>query len=314
MSQPDTKSLRTIMEGLDEADRISIMEWLHAAAASGQSKMNEARDPQSKQAIFQAAIGLLEADRAKLDALLGAFKELYSGAAPSSSPAIVPNGSDAPGDAMSVAEPPPQAGSADADAPTEVATSDAQSPTQTAPGVVMATRVPYYFCDTCELWVKPTVSHTCTEDGLAEGCYNGFDGQELDIIHTPDGWKEIDPPEIMSEGVAVQNTHAEVVETGVTKQDDEVEPLENSLRPHSKLERVYKMVKELIEASGPQHIDDLLEPALKRQLFLGVQNARANLANFLSKLKRKGLLSSDNRGYWSLPEQGTRTMSFGLAP
>src|SRR5438874_12481237 len=102
MSQSDTKSLQTILEGLDTTDIMSIMERLHAAVASGQLKMSEASDPQSKQAILQAAIGLLEADRAKLDALLGAFREFYSGTA-------LPNGSDAPGNVPKDQEPPSQA-------------------------------------------------------------------------------------------------------------------------------------------------------------------------------------------------------------
>jgi len=314
MSQPDTKYLRTLIKGLDRLDIISIMERLHAAAASGQLKMNEARDPQSRQAIVQAAMGLLEEDRAKLDVLLGAFKELYSGTASSSSASLIPNGSDVPGGAPKDAQSPRQAVSSEANTPAEVATSDAKLPTQAAPDGVLAALPQYFLCDTCEFFVKPGVSHTCTKDGPASDCYNTFHEEELDIIHGAGGWEEVDPSDIDKAGAADGPTsHDKVpghhIQVPIQKrkvsleEESDTESPEDILRPSSKLERVYKLIKELIETNGPQHIDNMLEPARKRQLFLGVQSPRANLANFLSKLKARGLLASDNRGFWSFPEK-----------
>lgn len=302
MCQPDTKFLRTIMEGLDGADIISIMERLHAAVASGQLRMDEAKNTQSKQAIFQAAIGLLEADRAKLDAVLGAFKEIYS-----------PNGSDSSGGAPKDPTPAP---AASGEAITSVGAPSSEPKSFASAGSGQAfppasQKLPqYYLCDTCDLWVKPTVSHTCTEDGLTEDCYNGFAEEELDIIHTRDGWEEIDPPETQNanaNGLANSNQKTEVpVQKTEIARDEDDDSLADLLRPGSKLERVYKMVKELIETSGPQHLADMIEPARKRQLFVGVQNTKANLANFLSKLKARRLLVSDNRGFWSLPNKVSR--------
>jgi hypothetical protein len=267
------------------------MERLHAAAASGQLKMSEPRDPQARKAIFQAAVGLLEEDRAKLDVVLGALKEMvngvYSETTPPLSAPIIPDGSNAP---------PP------------TAPAGAEAPGQAVTGAARTALPQYYLCDTCDLWIKPGLSHTCTEDGVAKDCYNGFNDEELNIIHGSDGWEEIDRPAdqhvltVESKHVSQQiPINKENEENNAEDGDDNAYDL--GIRPGSKLDKVYKLSRELIEKNGPTHIDDMLEPAAKGQFFFGVQNRRANLANFLSKLKRKGLLASDNRGYWFLPQR-----------
>lgn len=312
MSPSDTKSLQTLLEGLDAADIISIMERLHAAAASGQWNMSEASDPQSKQAIFQAAIGLLEDDLAKRGAVVRAFRELYSGTALSSSEATIPNGLDTSGGAPPSANAPTQAEtpSGDVTAPAEAISGYAKAPTRAASNTFSAVPAPYYFCDKCEFWVKPGMSHTCTAAGPTEDCFNAFHNEELDVIHGPDGWEEIDPPEPAElpdaasphTGGQVKETRTSIENGEALLEEEDSEAREDLLRHNSKLDRVYKMVKDLIETNGPMHIDGMLGPASKRGLFLGVQNQRSNLANFLSKLKGRGLLISDNRGFWSLPK------------
>lgn len=275
MSQSDTKNLQKVMGGLDASDIISIMERLHAAAVSGQLQMTP-RDPQSKQAI-EAVIKVLETDRAKLDALLHGFTELYSGTALSpAGPA--PNGSDIPKGGA-----PP----------------GAKAPIQTASETEKAAPAPkhqYYRCPVCEMWAKPGVSHRHNEEeARAEDCFNGFFAEELDIIHGPEGWEKIDPP---------TGQQASKPEKGFAEDshiDDD--PEQFGLRHNSKLYRVYMIAKELLTKNDSFHIDTFIEAMAKAQMFIGVQNRRANAANFLSKLKARGLLDSDNRGFWFLPRK-----------
>lgn len=73
------------------------------------------------------------------------------------------------------------------------------------------------------------------------------------------------------------------------------------MRPGGKRYQVYIEIKRLIEQHGPMHIDQMLPELENLGLFDGVKDRRINLANQLSQLKSQGLMTSDNRGTWTLP-------------
>ena len=274
MSQSDIKSLQTLMERLDAADIISIMERLHAAAVSGQFNMSALTDPETKRPDLEPVIDWLEGLESRVGVVKGFLKGL--------------NG--VPFDITT----PPSSDTHGSDARQSHAPAQAKAPSHTTPASFI--RHQYYQCPTCEMWAKPGVSHRCSEDeGRAGDCFNGFFAEELDIIHGPEGWEKIDPPT----GLQVsepEKTSAEEVDA-----EDDLERL--GLRPNSKLHRVYMIAKELLAKNDSFHIDAIIEPMAKAQMFIGVQNRRANAANFLSKLKARNLLDSDNRGFWFLPRK-----------
>lgn len=74
------------------------------------------------------------------------------------------------------------------------------------------------------------------------------------------------------------------------------------LREGSKKHRIYAATVKLLQ-KGPMYIDDILK-RLPANLFDGITgDRRNNLSNILSQLKTVGLLVSDNRGNWSLPNR-----------
>lgn len=102
-------------------------------------------------------------------------------------------------------------------------------------------------------------------------------------------------------GLIGESSEANAVSSGQTR-GFKVKPAVTRLREGSKKERVYRATATCLR-DGPLHIDDLMKN-LPPELFENITSDKRNyLFNILSQLKSRGLLTSDNRGTWSVPTE-----------
>jgi hypothetical protein len=144
----------------------------------------------------------------------------------------------------------------------------------------------YYECPSCGYYAKPGAAHYCCD-------FNNFRPDELSIIHGKEGWDVTEIPEQPAPAEAAVNCEQTQVFQEAPK------PL--GMRKGSKKHRVYETTRNLLEKNGSMHIDDIIESVDLLGVFEGVMDRRINFSNILSQLKAKGLVISDNRGNWSLP-------------
>jgi hypothetical protein len=184
------------------------------------------------------------------------------------------------------------------------------TPTGT-PKVVRPNKRGYYECSECRSPRYASMPHRC-------GDYpNNLFKEDLNEIHKEEGWEVIgmldpDPPVDSKTGLpqetTLDNRPAQVEPAQIEPaQDKSVQPKPDplflprahSLRPGAKRDRAYQFLRELLAARGvDMHVDQILERIQLLDDFKGMK--RTTLFNILSKLKSKGLLVSDNRGFWAL--------------
>jgi hypothetical protein len=85
-------------------------------------------------------------------------------------------------------------------------------------------------------------------------------------------------------------------------------PAQSTYRPRegSKRHRLYLAATACLR-DGPMHINNLMKN-LPPELFENIHSdKKTNLFNRLSQLKQEGLLNSDNRGNWRLPDKEDAT-------
>ena len=150
---------------------------------------------------------------------------------------------------------------------------DPASPGQPKPG--------FPTCPECGTLYGPHARHICYRE-------NQIDPNDLDAIFGNDGWIDLQ---------AAQPDEP----TPILVPQSEPRPL--GMREGSKKHRVYEATRKLLEQNGPMHIDAMLEGVKALGVFEAVKDPRINFANILSALRSKGLVESDNRGNYSLPNR-----------
>lgn len=150
-------------------------------------------------------------------------------------------------------------------------------------------------CADCGFFFGPHGKHVCSHD-------NSLSPLDLDGIFGEAGWTHLgEVAPTTDQDRTAHSTGARDYEAGTT-QPDHKPPQPLGMREGSKKHRVYEATRKLLETNGPMHIDDMLKSVSDIPgVFSGVKDCRTNFANILSALRSKGLVESDNRGTYSLP-------------
>lgn len=150
-------------------------------------------------------------------------------------------------------------------------------------------------CADCGFIFGPHAKHVCSRD-------NSLTPLDLDGIFGEDGWIGLgEAVPTNDQDQTARPAGVDDHETGLTQPDlKPAQPL--GMREGSKKHRVYEATRKLLEANGPMHIDEMLKSVSEVPgVFSAVKDRRTNYANILSALRSKGLVESDNRGTYSLP-------------
>ena len=133
--------------------------------------------------------------------------------------------------------------------------------------------------------------HYCDEDG------NNFSRDQLNTMIRRLRTLHPRTPLVDSRGgesatIATVNPRLEHVSTA---------PAPRGMRDGCKKHKIYVATRKLLEDHGEMHIDEMLKRISQTPEFSRVKNHRAHFANKLSDFRKKGLVLSDNRGNYSLP-------------
>jgi hypothetical protein len=130
----------------------------------------------------------------------------------------------------------------------------------------------------------------------------GFDGYR---VKYSDGTVEPDDDEPPTEAEPEAETEPEprmAAGRTVAQAEESYTPAPTGMRDGSKIHRIYVATGTLLDTNGEMHIDEMLKSVSQIPgLFSGVKEPRAYFANKLSVFRKKGLVLSDNRGNYSLP-------------
>jgi hypothetical protein len=162
----------------------------------------------------------------------------------------------------------------------------------------------YYRCGECGDLRYKSKPHVCGESP------NSLLEVDLDEIHKDEGWEVIGilEPDTPDDPTPWRNLPAqteplradpEQLNLAQPKPDPVFLPRAHGLWPGGKRYRVLQFISELLVRPGVyMHVDEILE---KIRSIDGFENTtRSNLFGILSKLKHKGLVTSDHRGNWGL--------------